>query len=282
MRRLHHLTLRRALLLTAAGTAAAVYGAFLVYERPGLGIAHFYYLSILLAALATGPWVGALAGAGATGLYASGVVLNPAISSSEVLSVSTTIRLFTYVAVGAVTGYFAKAGRDVAAELHLLAERDAVTGLPNTRAFERAIGKRLAAQRPFVLLVGGLDPESAAPGTEADAKWFVSRVAEHLVHTLDADDEVARTGHHEFAVLAALHGVDDARRLASHLQRSLIGGGVGVTFGWATFPQDGDNALSLYRAADERLYALRVISRNEGATVVALDARQTPASALGA
>ena len=281
MRRLHHLTLRRALLLTAAGTAAAVYGSFLVYERPGLGIAHFYYLSILLVALATGPWVGALAGAGATGLYASGVVLNPAISSSEVLSVSTTIRLFTYVAVGAVTGYFAKAGRDVAAELHLLAERDAVTGLPNTRAFERAIGTRLAAQRPFVLLVGGLDPESAAPGTEADAKWFVSRVAEHLVHALDADDEVARIGHHEFAVLAALHGVDDARRLASHLQRALIGGGVGVTFGWATFPQDGDNALSLYRAADERLYARRVISRNEGATVVALDARQTPASALG-
>jgi GGDEF domain-containing protein len=282
MRRLHHLTLRHALLLTAAGTAAAVYGSFLVYERPGLGIAHFYYLSILLVALATGPWVGALAGAGATGLYASGVVLNPAISSSEVLSVSTTIRLFTYVAVGAVTGYFAKAGRDVAAELHLLAERDAVTGLPNTRAFERAIGKRLAAQRPFVLLVGGLDPESAAPGTEADAKWFVSRVAEHLVHALDADDEVARIGHHEFAVLAALHGVDDARRLASHLQRSLIGGGVGVTFGWATFPQDGDNALSLYRAADERLYARRVISRNEGATVVALDARQALASGLGA
>jgi GGDEF domain-containing protein len=282
MRRLHHLTLRHALLLTAAGTAAAVYGSFLVYERPGLGIAHFYYLSILLVALGTGPWVGALAGAGATGLYASGVVLNPAISSSEVLSVSTTIRLFTYVAVGAVTGYFAKAGRDVAAELHLLAERDAVTGLPNTRAFERAIGKRLAAQRPFVLLVGGLDPESAAPGTEADAKWFVSRVAEHLVHALDADDEVARIGHHEFAVLAALHGVDDARRLASHLQRSLIGGGVGVTFGWATFPQDGDNALSLYRAADERLYARRVISRNEGATVVALDARQALASGLGA
>lgn len=282
MRRLHQMTLRRALLVTAAGTAAAVCGAFLLYERPGLGIGHFYYLSILLAALATGPWVGALAGTGAAGLYASGVVLNPALSSSEVLSKSTTIRLFTFVAVGAVTGYFAKSNREVAAELQLLADRDAVTGLPNTRAFERAIGKRLATQQPFVLLVGRLDPESAAPGSETDAKWFVSRVAEHLVYALEADDEVARIGHHEFAVLAALRGVDDARRLASHLQRALIGSGVGVTFGWATFPQDGDNALSLYRAADERLYARRVISRNEAANVVELDARKAPASGLGA
>jgi len=29
-------------------------------------------------------------------------------------------------------------------------------------------------------------------------------------------------------------------------------------FGWATFPQDGENALALYRAADERLYARKV------------------------
>ena len=57
---------------------------------------------------------------------------------------------------------------------------------------------------------------------------------------------------------------------------------MGVTFGWATFPQDGDNALSLYRAADERLYARRVISRNEAANVVELDARKAPASGLGA
>jgi hypothetical protein len=28
-----------------------------------------------------------------------------------------------------------------------------------------------------------------------------------------------------------------------------------IMFGWAVFPQDGENALSLYRAADERLYA---------------------------
>jgi GGDEF domain-containing protein len=264
MRRLH-LTPGRFQLATAAACAAAIYGAFLLYERPGLGIGHFYYLPILLAALATGRGLGALAGVGATGLYATGVLLNPAIASSEVLSASTAIRLVTFLAVGAVTGYFAAEGRRANAELTVLAERDAVTGLPNTRAFERAIGERLAGQQAFVLLVGALDADSAA----AESSSLVNLVAERLIRALEPEDDLARIGHQEFAILASLPRAEDARRLAAHLERALVGSGVGVTFGWATHPQDGDNALSLYRAADERLYARRVIRRNEP-TVVAL------------
>ena len=274
MRRLH-LTPRRALLATAACSAATIYGAFLLYETPGLGIGHFYYLSILLGALASGPWFGAFAGMGATGLYATGVVLNPAISTSEVVSPSTGIRLVTFVAVGAVTGYFAAKGRRATAELQVLAERDAVTGLPTTRAFERAIGERLAAQRPFVLHVGALEARSAPTETTS----LVNSVAEVLIRALEPEDDLARIGHQEFAVLAPLPRAEDARRLAAHLERALVGSGVGVTFGWATFPQDGDNALALYRAADERLYARRVISRNEDATVVALG--RGPATSTG-
>jgi GGDEF domain-containing protein len=207
MRRLH-LTPGRFQLATAAACAAAIYGAFLLYERPGLGIGHFYYLPILLAALATGPALGALAGVGATGLYATGVLLNPAIASSEVLSASTAI--------------------------------DAVTGLPNRRAFERAIGERLAGQQAFVLLVGALDADSAP----AESSSLVNLVAERLIRALEPEDDLARIGHQEFAVIASLPRAEDARRLAAHLERALVGSGVGVTFGWATHPQDGDNALS--------------------------------------
>jgi hypothetical protein len=32
-----------------------------------------------------------------------------------------------------------------------------------------------------------------------------------------------------------------------------------ATLGWAAFPQEGDNALALYRAASERLYARKVM-----------------------
>ena len=70
----------RQLLLAASGASyAIVFVAFLLYERPGLGIAHFFCLSIATTAIATGPLIGALAGFGATGLYAAAVVLNPTI-----------------------------------------------------------------------------------------------------------------------------------------------------------------------------------------------------------
>ena len=32
-----------------------------------------------------------------------------------------------------------------------------------------------------------------------------------------------------------------------------------MTFGWAAYPQDGKDALGLFRAADERLYARKII-----------------------
>ena len=57
------------------------------------------------------------------------------------------------------------------------------------------------------------------------------------------------------AALAALGSTQEAARLASRLESVLAGAGLGITFGWAVHPQDGLNALSLYRAADERLYA---------------------------
>jgi hypothetical protein len=47
--------------------------------------------------------------------------------------------------------------------------------------------------------------------------------------------------------------------------------GTSISFGWALFPESG-NALELYRAADERLYARKLVRGHEarGATVVAL------------
>src|SRR5919197_3815318 len=149
--------LRHAHLIAAAASGAAVFVAFTFYERPGLDLGHFYYVAIILAALATGPAVGAAAAAIATGLFSVGIVLNPHIPPSEVLTTSTGIRFLTYMTVGVVTGYFAQRNRILMAELELLAERDALTGLPNTRAFERAIGERLAREQPFGLIVGDVD-----------------------------------------------------------------------------------------------------------------------------
>ena len=57
---------RQLLALGALLGYGAVFSAFVLFERPGLGIGHFYYLPITLLALAAGPIVGAAGGVRST------------------------------------------------------------------------------------------------------------------------------------------------------------------------------------------------------------------------
>src|SRR5688572_20667025 len=134
-----------------------VFVALVLFERPGLGIGHFFYVAIALVALALGPRWGAGAGVLATAFFGVAVVLNHAVPTQELLTIASPIRLVTYVAIGALIGAFAERYRTAVAELQVLAERDWVTGLPNTRAFEQAVDRRLASGRPFALLLGDVD-----------------------------------------------------------------------------------------------------------------------------
>ena len=56
-------------------------------------------------------------------------------------------------------------------------------------------------------------------------------------------------------MLTACESLEQAAQLAVRLERTLCESGALVTFGWSAFPREGENALTLYRAADERLYA---------------------------
>jgi diguanylate cyclase (GGDEF)-like protein len=252
---------RRLLLFGAIFSTALVFPAFLIYERPGLGIGHFYYLAIALAAMAGGAMLGAVAGLVATGLYVAGVLINTHVPSHELLTMGTITRGVTYVTIGALIGFFAQRNRDMVSELQVLAERDVLTGLPNTRAFEAAITRRLAAGRTFALMLADMDAlkdfnrdEGFTAGNDA-----LRRLADRLSKSLAPDDDVARVGSDEFAVLAYVHNSDAAAQLASHLERMLADGRAKATVGWAVHPQEGENALALYRAASERLYARKVM-----------------------
>jgi diguanylate cyclase (GGDEF)-like protein len=252
---------RRLLLAASVGTSVWVFVAFQLWEQPGLGIGHFYYVAIALAALATGPRWGVIAGVVATGLYALGVVLTPKIPTTDVLTLSTVLRFITFAATGLLIGWFARDNRRLVEQLRVLAERDFLTGLPNTRAFEAAINRRLTEWQPFSLLLGDMDglkrindERGHAEGNDA-----LQRLAELLGKSLRADDEVARVGGDEFAVLTASKSSEEAGRFCARLEAVLAGAGTAVTFGWAVCPQEGENALSLYRIADERLYARKLI-----------------------
>jgi diguanylate cyclase (GGDEF)-like protein len=254
-------TARELMLAVATASFGAVFLAFVLYEQPGLGLAHFFYLSVALTAMATGPRIGAAAGGAATVLYVTGILVNSDIPSREVLTGSTVIRFVTFVSVGALIGLFASRNRTMMDELRILAERDVLTGLPNTRAFEAAITKRLEAGRPFGLLLADMDAlkelnQEAGPSAGNEA---ICQVADRLSRSLGAEDSIARVGSDEFAVLASTATLDAAAQLSARLEWILSSQGTKATFGWAVHPQEGENALALYRAASERLYARKVM-----------------------
>jgi len=248
---------RFTMLVLGAVSYVVITAFFVEFERPGLGIGHLFYVPIVLVALATGPAAGAAAGTLAAVLYNAGIIVNPHLPSTLEFE-QTVIRLATFVAIGVLIGAFARRNKALVSELSRLADRDSVTGLPNTRVFQTAIERRLERGAGFVLLVGDIDElrrinrESHEEGDDA-----LRRLADRLIAAKRPDDEVARVGADEFAVLATLDRAD-ARTLALTTESQLRLAGEQVTFGWATYPQDGENALALYRAADERLYTRKV------------------------
>jgi diguanylate cyclase (GGDEF)-like protein len=241
---------------------AIIFAALILFEVPGLGIPHFFYLPVAALAMTGGVRRGIWAGILASILFTAGVALNPAVpTATQILSLTTPIRVLTYTSIGALIGWFAAHDRELVTRLQLLAERDFLTGLPNTRAFEAAIARRLVQGRPFSLLLGDMDGLKQINDIKGHAEGndALRRLAEMLGSVLRPNDEVARVGGDEFAVITSLAGGEEAAAAAARLEATLENQGVRITFGWALFPGEGENALSLYRAADERLYARKLV-----------------------
>jgi diguanylate cyclase (GGDEF)-like protein len=252
----------------ALGAFVAVFALFGSLERPGLGIAHGYYLAVILAALPTGPVRGALAGVLATTLYAVGVALNPHVPTASLLTIATSIRTLTFISVGLVVGFYASRSRMLTVELQRIAEeqrvlasRDRLTGLPNTRAFEIAVTARLESAEPFTLLVGDLDGLKRLNERSGydEGNDTLRRFADTVTDRLSPSADVARVGDDELAILVRLGADELPATVAARLERRLDADGVSATFGWATFPNEATTALGLYRIADERLYARKVL-----------------------
>jgi predicted signal transduction protein with EAL and GGDEF domain len=180
--------------------------------------------------------------------------VNPAVPISHIPTLETVIRLVAYVLVGALIGYYAARSRSLleranrlTEELGVLARRDSLTGLPNQRAFEVAVNRRLEEGEPFALVLCDL------PEDESTA--LVDRViafGEQLTMTVDAGDD------EQFAVLAAIEADRGPGELTAQIERGLADSGGRATAGWSSFPRDASDALGLYTVASERLYARRI------------------------
>src|SRR5207244_2946930 len=73
-----------------------VFVCFVLFQKPGLGLGHFFYVPVVLIGLALGMRAGVVGGVLASGLYALAIVVTPRLPVRDVLTVATAIRLVTY------------------------------------------------------------------------------------------------------------------------------------------------------------------------------------------
>lgn len=270
---------RRPLILTALGSYAVVFLSFIIFEVPGLGLGHFFYIPVALLALALGTRGGLLGGVVATALYTLAILLTPRIPSSTVLTYATVIRFVTYSSCGILVGWFASQHRRHLEQLRELAERDFLTGILNTRVFDEALARRCEAREPFLLLLGDMDNLKLVNDTHGHSagNTELRRLADALADLAKPGDELARVGGDEFALLTTGR-LTDASRLCALLRDELALQELQITFGWAALPEDGLAPLELFRKADDRLYAAKLIQRNHRVVEQLTRAAATPGS----
>jgi diguanylate cyclase (GGDEF)-like protein len=244
---------------------AASFGAYFLFvlfamtrlEVPGLGFGHLLYLPVALLALATGPLLGTAAGALATGVYMLGAVINPQFHArQELLSAAGGIRFVSFVGIGLVVGSAAARNRELLQKLKEHAERDYLTGLLNTRAFEDALSGRLDRGEAFVLVLADVDGLKVVNDSDGHAAGndYLRRLAEVLREETAPSDAVARIGGDEFAVLAEAVDRTHAEAFCLRLQDTLVRRGLSASFGYALSPSEGTDRLALFHTADKRLY----------------------------
>lgn len=156
----------------------------------------------------------------------------------------------------------------------LAAETDALTGLPNRRAFvARAAQECAVAERPLALLLLDLDHFKAINDTHGHAVGdevlvTFSRVMQAV---LPREATFGRLGGEEFACLIEGSRLDEAVRVAEQLRErtaSIVlprhhGLAIRVSIGIALKPKDrADGVDALIRRADEALYRAKHAGRN--------------------
>lgn len=241
----------------ALGLYAVVFVLLLAFGRPGLGLSQGFYLPIVLIALVGGPVNGVGAGVLATLLCAVASAEKGNALFGGGLAEPLAIRLAAFTLAGFAVGYFSRRGRQMLAdslavleELMRLARREVATGVLSSEGVQARIAHRIDRSRPFAVLVGEMTAT-----TESAQRDLLRRLA-----AAAPDSDIAQVGPRRIAVVTAAHTPEEAHALALTLESTL-----GVGFGWAFHPHDGDDALSLYAAASERAPDDPVVVRLESA-----------------
>jgi diguanylate cyclase (GGDEF)-like protein len=156
-------------------------------------------------------------------------------------------------------------------EILRLAYEDGLTGLPNRAMFNERLAHAVRAARleaaPLAVLLLDMDRFKAINDTLGHpvGDQALREVGVRVRAALRESDVVARLGGDEFAVLLPAGSADHARAVAEKILKSLeaplvIDGqtmDIAASVGIARFPEHGDEAAALLRAADVAMYAAK-------------------------
>jgi diguanylate cyclase (GGDEF)-like protein/PAS domain S-box-containing protein len=163
--------------------------------------------------------------------------------------------------------------------LQHMADHDPLTGLPNRRSFERALGRHAAGIRRYgasgALLVLDLDGFKHVNDTHGHAAGdeLIVRCADALRSRLRDTDVLARLGGDEFAVLLPRGGDDEAIAAADALVDVIRSTGrVTVSIGVAGFDAVTATADEVLVRADRAMYEAKATGRDR----VAVHRRPAP------
>ena len=169
----------------------------------------------------------------------------------------------TFTIVGALLGWYASRNRKLLGELNQRAFQDFLTGVGNARFFDGKLAERCAKGKPFTLVLIDLDDFGKINETHGhDAgNTALCRVAGALKDIAWPTDDVARIGGDEFAFVTHLQP-EQARHVCTRLAKLLAAESLHLSFGTTCFPDDGTAAVELFRKADDRLFAAKLLNRN--------------------
>ena len=164
--------------------------------------------------------------------------------------------------------------RDAAAvqavESRAVAETDALTGLPNRRAWDRQLTEHKERFSrygdPTVIVMTDLDRLKVINDEEGHAAGddYIRRAARSLACAVREGDLVARLGGDEFGILFQHCRENAAAERVDRLSRALSAAGVAGSVGWAPVTV-GEGFVGALAEADEAMYAIKRQRRAQAA-----------------